>query len=294
MKFDYLQSTLCILAITCVIACTPEPLRIDVPQLEPELVVSSQTIPNSTIFISLTRSFGALEFGNEDTTVSNDLQNEIFVDSAIVTISYNGQTDSLFRFGNGVYGSFTTPLTEGTEYLLYAKDLTTGKEIYARNTILPSIPFQTILPEIERTADDTLIKLNLTFDDPIGQNWYMINVYATRQNEDTTLNLDAFLAGGNNAVLSTTLLSDQTFETDGAIQNISLDLPLALQSDTIAVTISNISETYFKYIDLRQRSGNIFSQITAEPINYPTNVEGGLGFFNTHFPDIEVFDLNLF
>jgi hypothetical protein len=282
------------LAIVIVFACQPEPLRIDVPQAEPELVVASQTIPNSIIFISLTRSFGALEFGEEDSTVSEDLQNQILVDSAVVTISYEGRTDTLFPLAPGIYGSFITPLNEGTEYLLYAKDYDTGKEVYARNTILPTVDFQTILPEIERSENDTLVKVNFTFNDPIGPNWYMINVYANRQNEDTTFNINAFLADGNNAVLNTTLLSDLTFDQDGSTQDISLNLPLAFQTDTIAVTISNISETYYKYIDLRQRSGNIFSQITSEPINYPTNVEGGLGFFNTHFTDIEVFDLNLY
>lgn len=38
----------------------------------------------------------------------------------------------------------------------------------------------------------------------------------------------------------------------------------------------------------------LLTQITKEPLSLPTNVEGGLGFFNTHFPDLHFFDLNEF
>ena len=54
--------------------------------------------------------------------------------------------------------------------------------------------------------------------------------------------------------------------------------------DTMVVSLSNISEGYYRYLSLRQKvSTNILGLIFGEPINYPTNVQGGLGYFSTHF-----------
>ena len=56
--------------------------------------------------------------------------------------------------------------------------------------------------------------------------------------------------------------------------------------DTAVVMFSNISEEYFRFLDARARGGNIISSVTGEPINHPTNVQGGYGYFNTHNPSI--------
>ena len=53
-------------------------------------------------------------------------------------------------------------------------------------------------------------------------------------------------------------------------------------------------ESYYEFLKKREKGGNVFTELTNEPINYPSNVKGGFGFFNTHFPDVEYFDLNEF
>ena len=72
----------------------------------------------------------------------------------------------------------------------------------------------------------------------------------------------------------------------------TVSLESVLPTDSLVMTLSNINEDYFNFLSLRKRSQNLFTEIVNEPINYPTNVENGLGFFNTHFPDIYFFDLN--
>jgi hypothetical protein len=63
-------------------------------------------------------------------------------------------------------------------------------------------------------------------------------------------------------------------------------------SDTIGVSVSNISQGYYEFLDLYGRAGSPLTQITGEPIDYPTNVTNGYGYFTTHVPDLHVFDLN--
>jgi hypothetical protein len=87
------------------------------------------------------------------------------------------------------------------------------------------------------------------------------------------------------------IISDATFDGVYTNQSIFSSDEMSM-TDTIAGAVSNISEDYFKFLDLRKRGGNIFSELVSEPISYPTNIKNGYGFFNTHYPDIEIFDLN--
>jgi hypothetical protein len=61
--------------------------------------------------------------------------------------------------------------------------------------------------------------------------------------------------------------------------------------DTIAVSFSNISEEYYRFMELRQDNRFSLVEYLGEPVNYPTNVVGGKGFFNLYIPDIRTFVL---
>ena len=62
--------------------------------------------------------------------------------------------------------------------------------------------------------------------------------------------------------------------------------------DTIAVALSHISKGYYEYLTTRQRSAtSLFANLLAEPVNYPTNVDRGYGFFNLHLPSVQLFIL---
>ena len=61
--------------------------------------------------------------------------------------------------------------------------------------------------------------------------------------------------------------------------------------DTIAVSISNINKDYYDFMQLRLDNRFSFVEYLSEPINYPSNVKGGKGFFNLYVPDIRLFVL---
>jgi hypothetical protein len=58
-----------------------------------------------------------------------------------------------------------------------------------------------------------------------------------------------------------------------------------------AVSISNISWEYYEFMELRMDNRFSFVEYLSEPVNYPSNVVGGKGFFNLYLPDFRIFVL---
>ena len=271
-------------------ACRPEPLIITLPEAEPKVVVFSQLIPGQVVTVLLTKTISSLDFSEEEgDSLTNDFANTLLVDNAEVTLTFEGQTEELFKVAPGVYSSINTPQLAGVEYLLEIKT-EDGKIITSRSTMLEKVGFENITPVIKREDGDTLVTLEFDFIDPPGDNWYMLNYYRRVAVDTNSFDLNNILSAQTGLRARTILLNDKTFEDN--TPNQVIEMPDLSQSDTIIVTLSNINEQYHQFLDLRRRSGNLLSSVTKEPISYPTNVEGGLGFFNTHFPDFAGFDLN--
>ncbi len=284
---------ICCVFSVCLFRCVPTPLDIEIPEKDPEIVVFSQVIPNTLMSVILTRSISSLEFSEENgDTITNSILDNLLVDDAQVSITFDGQTESLIEVANGFYLS-TFPLPEvSTELTLNIES--DGKKLNSTSLLLPQISFEEIIPSIERTEKDTLVSIDYTIQDFPEDNWYMINFYTQGQSslDSTGLDLNSFFQRGTNVNTKTVVVSDKIFE--GARYEGTIELPEISQTDSLVVTISNINEDYFDYLSLRNTSSNFFTELTKEPINYPTNIENGLGFFNTHFPDVKFFDLNEF
>ncbi len=265
-------------------SCRPEDIDIDVPAQEPKLVVFSHVIPNSAMLVSLTKSFSALEPQNE--TAIEDL----LVVDAKVYVTYQGNQVELFELGSGLYGSLETPTTAGIEYeLLAIKDNDT---ITAKSTMLEQQNFDLVLPMVAEESTDTTIALQVEFtDNPAEQNWYLINVYKKATLLNNAIDGVNFFNNGSNFLLETITINDTEF-SEKYSQTVFLED--VNSTDSIAITLSNISEEYYNYIDVRQNSGNIFTSLNLEPISFPTNINNGFGFFNTHSPSIRFFDLGEF
>jgi Domain of unknown function (DUF4249) len=61
--------------------------------------------------------------------------------------------------------------------------------------------------------------------------------------------------------------------------------------DTVAIVLANISEAYYNYLQDGIDGQNSISALVSEPLNFPTNVQNGYGFFNLQVPDVRVFQL---
>ncbi len=280
--------------ITLFQACAPEPLEIVVPPIESKVVVFSQIIPDALMAVALTRSFGALDFNeDEGDTVTTDFLDQLLVSGATVTVSYRDIRDTLYETGNGsgVYVSLGTLAYVNETYTL---NITTqeGEQLTAASKMLPRVKFDDIIPVIERTAEDTLVTVEYRFTDPPEDNWYVLNFYTNGDAQENGIDLNSFFSSGSDLLKKSLLLRDDVFEN--RVHEGRVELSNVSPTDSLVVTISNISADYYQFLELRKTSSNFFTELTKEPVNYPTNVENGLGFFNTHFPDLVFFDLNEF
>jgi hypothetical protein len=112
----------------------------------------------------------------------------------------------------------------------------------------------------------------------------MINVQEVEQEDviENLLNPRAF----------TLLIADDEFNGTSHSERFRV-FPRDYQpGDTIAVSLSNISEEYFDFMKLRIDNRYSFIELVSEPVNYPSNVVGGKGYFNLYVPDVRFFVLD--
>ncbi|WP_276368945.1 DUF4249 domain-containing protein [Chryseolinea sp. H1M3-3] len=262
--------------------CLPDPLDVNgLPVVKPQIVVSTQIIPDQSLIVFLTKTFGALN-GSDDSD-PEELLNQIAVDDATVTISGPGGTYELLALENGLYGGLIIPFEEGQEYELRVTSASLG-EVKATTTVKPLVTFEDIKAELVFNGfDDTLAQITYRLSDALEQNWYMINVQQIERDElvDNLLNPRAFIR----------LLDDEAFNGETYQETFRVFPRDFIPGDTIAVSLSNVSKEYYDFINLRQENRFSFVEYLSEPVNYPSNVVGGKGFFNLYIPDVETFIL---
>lgn len=263
-------------------ACFPDPLPIDgIPQLDSKIVVSTQIDGDQTVLLLLTKSVGALDASDDSDLEA--LLNEIAINDAVVIISTNEFSDTLDFIDSGLYISATIPLETGVEYSLEVKSPTMGT-VTSSTFLNPRVSFEYVEARLYNDGYDTLAEVIYGFNDPAEKNFYMFNVQRLTQEYEAEdlLNPEVF----------TQLIDDETFETSSYSdsQQVSASRDF-MPGDTIAIFLSNISEEYYDFMQLRLDSRFSFAEYLAEPANYPSNINGGLGFFNLYIPDVRIAEL---
>lgn len=283
-------SLLAIALLLC--ACQPKEKDIYIAPHEPKLVVFSQVIPNTVMIVALAKSFPILTSGYDPSgSMDSALLAEMLVTDATVVITYQDKTDTLLNLGKGVYTSVFIPQFVDETYHLSVVDNKTNLRISASEKMLPEVNLKTVAMT---GVSDGSFKLDYTFDDPAGTNWYMINVYHqvdTNKIDSSDFQVNNLFGKKSNQLAHTAFFSDYGFvnpEITGEFIMEGIDTSI---SKDFIITLSNISEQYYSYLDKRKKSQNIFTEIFKEAINYPTNVQGGYGFFLTHHPGIKYIHL---
>lgn len=256
---------------------SPEPLDIAIEEPPQRLVISSYWIPPQGAIFTFTRTFSALL--GEDSIDLNDsyIIDRVLIDDALGIIRYNGTVDTLFKISPGVYGSLNTTQFLATDYVLELTDFKTQQTVRAVTRFLPKIPLDTVYPvqRILPNLGDTLFTFNFQFTDITGvENYYL----ATYTNINTLA--ENFALGGglfNFNQIQFNVFSDKN-NGDGMPIQYQPDIG-GSAGDTLVVSLSNISKGYYEFLAAYKRSGNLLSQLTGEPVNLPTNVEGGYGYF---------------
>jgi hypothetical protein len=263
-------------------SCIPDPLEVDgLPTVKPQIVVSTQIIPDQTLVVLLTKTFGALD-ASEDSDPQQVL-NQIAVTDATVTITGPAGTNTLLSLGNGFYGGAAMTFVPGQEYGLDIKSVSLG-QVSATTTVKPQVTFDDITAELFYNGfNDTLAQITYRINDPAEKNWYMLNVQEFEQDElvENVLNPNAFMR----------MLDDAPFNGQAFTETFRVFPRDFAPGDTIAVFLSNVSEQYYNFLQLRIDNRFSFIEYLSEPVNYPSNVKGGKGFFNLYLPDVRLFVL---
>jgi hypothetical protein len=258
-------------------ACLPDPLEVDgIPAVKPQIVVSSQIIPDESLLILLTKSFGALEASDDSDPQA--LLDQIAVTDALVTISYGNRVDTLLPLGNGFYGGIQIPFLPEVDYTLDVDSELLGK-VTSTTKVKPQVSFTGLEAELfYDNFDDTLALVTYAMTDPPEKNWYMLNVLKVEQDDlqENLLNPRDFVV----------LKDDAEFSESDFSESFTVVPREFSDGDTIAVYLSNISKEYYDFIQLRLDNRFSLVEFISEPLNYPSNVTGGKGYFNLYVPDI--------
>lgn len=257
--------------------CVPEPIPIELEEAESLPVVWSQSLPGTGAIVYLAKSFTALSYQEGDTTATDDLLAQMLISDGIVTISHGGETDTLFEVSSGVYATLSLPIVPGDNYTLRATDPATGKTVTSTTKAYDVVSIDSVG---YTRIDSATARVRVYFNDPVGDNFYAVHFYSRYNNP---LEVDDPLSADNTVV--TKLVTDLEFESNEALFSVELT---ELDSDTLYVSLNNISPVYFDYLGQRLRGGTIYNQLVQEPINYVTNVNGGYGMFTLHLPSLEM------
>lgn len=261
-------------------SCLPNSLDLEnIPALKTEIVVASQIVPEEGLVVFLTRTFGALE-ASEDSD-PEALLNQIAVNDAIVVLTGPGSTDTLEFIESGFYGGIPINFIEGEIYNLWVSSESLG-DISASTMVQSKVVFDEVEAELYYNEyDDTLAYITYSLNDPKADNWYMINVQAIEQEafSDNIINPDQY----------TYLFYDSIFNGDNYVDEFLVFSRDYQPGDTIAVSLANIGKRYYEFMKLRMDNRYNFIEFISEPVNYPTNVVGGRGFFNLYIPDVRTF-----
>jgi uncharacterized membrane protein len=282
MGFGFRNIVRVLTTMIVMLSCTPDPLDVhDIPALDQKIVVSSQMIPGQAVAVLLTKSIGALDASDNSDPLA--LLRQIIIADADVRIANNGTSYPLTYLGNGLYGAVSIPLVAGQQYTLYVNSPEYGA-VTATTIVKPLVSFEDVSAVISISGRDTLADVSYSFHDETGRNWYMVNAqHITREDlEERVLN----------PRITTKMIDDQSFDGGTKQDQFKILFDEVKPGDTLAVMLSNIDEDYYNFMKLREDTRFGLAAAIGEPINYPSNVKGGLGFFNLYVPDVRVFTLD--
>ncbi|MEQ8927775.1 MAG: DUF4249 family protein [Fulvivirga sp.] len=276
-SITYQLSSFTFLAFS-LISCLPDPLPVnDVPVAESTVVVGSQNLPDQFLVVSLTENFGALTAGPDSDL--EEILNDLLITGLDVNVEVENEEYALNNNGFGLYIGDDVPEITGATYTLNFISPFNQRPVKATTQLPEFVAFDSLNVYVNETPFDTLISVDMWIQDPPQKNWYMINVQTF--NNDYDIQDRPYVD----------LLDDDAF--NGTLYNHQFVTPFQdyIPGDTVLISMANISQEYYNFLEIRK--DNRFSLLDGlgEPVNYPSNVENGTGFFHVHRSDIRLFIL---
>ncbi len=269
-------------------ACVPENLPISVQPDESKIAVASLVGPEEIVVVSLSKSFSALS-AEDILDISDNFIERLLIDRALVTLNYQGITDTLENIGDikGLYGTQLEIFEDYQVMELSVFDSTTSFSVSSRSVLQPPVAIDSISITRRDTTESLFTDVKLSFDDPPGvDNYYVLHMYQFTPpefTEEDSTNEGGLFFQGNNYLIFERIFTDRGADENGRIKRedaIFFDSPV----DSALVVLTNIDEGYYNFLEARGRSGGLISSLANEPVNHPTNINNGVGYFSAHQP----------
>jgi hypothetical protein len=279
-------------AATLLLSCEPKPLDINIKQADPLLTVSSAATEGNTLLISAAYSASSLQSLIDTTTDKIVIPKELLLEDGILTLTAAGKpTDTIHNISPGVYARRDLRLEHGSSYTLNVYDKKKVLVSTATTTYYTQPAMEAIRPEVRTAGEDTSVFLHLTLNNVTAEDYYFVsyNTSSTMRNK-ANFNRDEIIASlASFTSRQLVLLSGADMRNGKIVKSIQLQ---AKANDTLLVHISKIDRAYYNYLGAYIKAGAFINQLTGEPINLPTNVVKGLGFFSMSVPVRELYYLS--
>jgi hypothetical protein len=160
----------------------------------------------------------------------------------------------------------------------------------ATTSYFPKPGVEVLQPEVARNQRDTTVSLKIKLNNISAGDYYFVSYYASsnvrHQAPVTYENFEESLAAYSPRKIF--LLSEADM-TEGKIDK---TVPIESKgTDDLLVHVAKIDRAYYNYLIAYKKAGSYINQLTGEPINLPTNVIKGLGFFSLSAPVRALFHL---
>jgi hypothetical protein len=252
----------------------------DIGTLQPKVTVSSQLLPENALVVLITKSVSALEAGwGSD---PEDVLNKAAIADAEVTIAVGDAIVPLPNLGSGLYGNISLELQPNRDYRLNVKTAELG-EVYAITQVKPFVAFRWVQATLYKSQFDSTAFVRYSLQDPSGPNYYMVNV----QNFSRSQGITSLL----NPRIYTHLVTDSAFDGQVYEDEFKVLFRRYKEGDTVAISMASVSKEYYDFLKARYDRRYSVGAFATEPLNYKSNVQNGLGFFNLFLPDARLFVL---
>lgn len=271
-----------------------KPIDIAIPQSENSMVISSTVVNEHTIMVSAGYTLKSTASAAK-TDSSKALPEGMLIDSAIITISEAGQTPvQLWKQSSGLYSTGDIALKPGKEYILSVTDCKKGTVSTATTTYVANNSPVHLSTTQAGAESDSLLKVDIAIDETGNGDYYFVSYSTLAQlrqaagmiKEDTARkNMASLVSFESKKIL--------LLDTSSARQNkiCGSFLAKAGKGDTLVVQVARVDNAYYKYLTAYKRTGYFINQLTGEPINLPSNVQPGYGYFALYQSKEFIFDV---
>lgn len=285
-----------VLFFAAILSSCERTVTLDLPEHDPKLVINGLFSNDSIWKVAVSRSKGILE--DAEFTFMDNADVKIYEDGSLL------ETLSLQTLETTTYSDFTTIEPQIVELHYYASEnvakpnheyrvevAVDGFETASATATLPTpieiseVTTENLFVDFDEGFTEQDGNITITFDDPEGENFYELMIFAHQNNGSYPIYLetdDLALSGDANKEGQAILFTDEFFE--GNSKTLSLTTYNLLPLDAkIIIEMRSISKEVYLYNSSYNNQRWSRDDPFSEPIFVYSNIENGFGIFGGYY-----------